>query len=582
MRRTAARHLAWAALSAGLAAGCGSNEPVPAPFAPTDPAGALFVPDHVVEVSIEMAAADWEALRRQTRTWYDVAAAENKACMVRPFIKPFTWFPGTITVDGVRRENVAIRKKGFIGSLVEDRPALKVHFDADDPEQTLYGLKRLTLNNSVQDPTWLRQCIAYEVFGKAGIPVPWCNFAHVTVNGRDLGLYVHLESTDRRFVRRYFERDEGELWEGEVSDFRADWITSFEKKGDVEDDDQTKVDRSSLSQVADAVAPQVPAAQIRARLEKLIDLDEFLRFWAVEKILEHWDGYANGANNFFIYRDPATSRFVFMPAGTDQITVPDPWETAKPPVSVYAKTVLSQRLYDSYETRQMYAETLAQMLDRAFPEDELLREVDRMQELVVPVLARSGADLEKQAKAVDDLRGWIRGRRPLLLEDLRNGPPEWHQALKQSICVDLAGTIEGSFGTSFGTNRGLDIFRTGAGVLTGSYRRRPLGISFVGASAGYDTNAQLDPWAVVSLAGAANDGTRYDVWIGVNPERFRAGAAGPFDGKFAWGGMGNWNPTTWQWTYLGGFVDGWLDLDQAGLTAGAPVSGRFQAKVIKW
>jgi hypothetical protein len=435
----------------------------------------------------------------------------------------------------------------------------------------------------VQDPTWLRQCLSYRVFAKAGLPVPWCNFARVTVNGRDLGLYVHLESVDRRWVRRHFERDEGDLWEGEFSDFRQEWLRTFEKKGDVEDDDQTKVDRRSLAEVAGAASPNLPDAEVLSRLERLVDLEGFLRFWAVEKVLEHWDGYANNLNNFFLYHDPATSRFVFAPAGTDQITVPDPFSSLRPPVSVYATGVLANRLYAIPETRRRYAETIREALDRWFDEADLLGEIDRMQALVAPVLARSGPEVASaQAAAVADLRQWIHGRRAVLLRDLEAGPPEWSQPLKGSICVDLAGTIEGSFGTTFGTNREPDAFRTGTGGLAGTYRRSPLQVRRVGAQAGLDKNAQADPWPVVDLVAEAADGTYYTLWLGVHPERFGPGSAGPFDGGFAWGGIGNWNPRTWRWTYLGGFVDGRVELDQAALAAGAPVSGRFRATVIAW
>jgi CotH kinase protein len=576
-----ARSLAAVALATGLAA-CGSNEPS-SPFAPTDPAGRLFEPGHVVEVSIEIAPGDWDTLRRQSRNWWDIVAADDGACMVQPFPKPFTWFTASITVDGLRRDRVAVRKKGFLGSLNEERPALKVRFDGYVEGQTLNGLQRLTLNNSVQDPTWLRQCLAYGVFEKAGIPVPWCNFAHLRVNGRDLGLYVHLESQDRHWVRRWFERDEGDLWEGEFSDFRTGWLDTFEKKGDVEEDDQTKVDRGSLAEVAAAVAPGTPDAQVRPRLESLLDLDGFVRFWAVEKVLEHWDGYANNTNNFFLYHDPATSKLVFAPSGTDQITVPDPNLTTRPPVSVYATAALANRLYGIGETRQLYAATIRRVLDQAFREDDLLSQIDRMQAVIAPVLARSGTEVvSAQTAAVEDLRSWVRGRRAVLLKDLEAGPPDWTQPLKPSICVDLAGEIEGTFTTTFGTNREPDAFATGNGTIAAVYRHKSLAIRRVGAQAGYDRNAQTDPWPVIDITAEATDGTYYNIWIGIDPQRFHAGARGSFDGSFAWGGMGQWNPRTWTWTYLGGFIDVGVEIDQAGLTPGSPVTGRFRSRVIQW
>jgi len=76
--RSASTLAAVAAATTAILAACGSNEPA-APFAPTDPAGRLFEPGHVVEVAVEIAPGDWDTLRHQTRTWWDVAAAENAA-----------------------------------------------------------------------------------------------------------------------------------------------------------------------------------------------------------------------------------------------------------------------------------------------------------------------------------------------------------------------------------------------------------------------------------------------------------------------------------------------------------------------
>lgn len=582
MRRGDTRALALTAvLVAVLAAACGSNEPV-TPFGPTDPAGPLFAPDHLLEVAIEMAPQDWEALRRQTRDWWDIAGADSRQCLLQPFSKPYEWFEATVTVDGLRRERVAVRKKGFLGSLDEERPALKLRFDANLSGQTLLGLSRLTLNNSVQDASWLRQCLAYRVFQKAGVPVPWCNFAHVTANGRDLGLYVHVESIDRRFVRRQFERDSGDLWEGEFSDFDTTWINTFEKKG-VGDTDQREVDRSSLEEVGRAVSPFLPWDRVRNDLGKVVDFDGFMRFWATEKLLEHWDGYANNLNNFFVYRDPDDERFRFIPWGTDQITVPDPFSQTLPPVSVYALGAIANRIYAEPEGRALYVDTLRAMLDTAFDEQDLLAEIDRMQSVIDPTLARMGPEIvASQARARDALREWVAGRRAVLLADLRDGPREWSQPRKQSFCVDMAGELEGSFDTTFGTNRAPDIFRVGGGSLAGTYRRVEITVRRVGSQAGYDKNAQADPWPVIDISAEAANGTYYNIWIGVNPARFTDGAAGPLDDSFAWGGIGSWNPRTWQWTYLGGFVSGRVELDRASLADGAPVRGRFRTRVVKW
>ncbi len=577
---SARRYLLLAVTAAGLAAGCGSSEPT-APSAPADPAWSFFAPDHVTEVAIEIDPANWDVLRRETRTWGDVAAGAE--CMSRPFRNQFTWFAASVTVDGIRRDNVRMRKKGFVGSMREDRPALRIKFDAVDPQASLYGLTRLTLNNSYQDPTWIRQCLAYRVFEAADVPASWCNYAHVTVNGQDLGLYVNFESVDQRWIRRHFERDGGDLWEGTLSDFRFGWIGTFEKKGAIEDSEQMTVDRGSLWDVANAVAATVPDSEVRGRLAGVIDFDEFLRFWAVEKILEHWDGYANGANNYFIYRDPADDRFAFVPSGTDWITVPDPYEAVHPPVSVYAGAAITNRLYAIPEIRQLYAQTLLHVLDSAFHEDDLLAYIDRMQALATPVLTRAGADLTAQAKSAADLRTWIAGRRALLVADLQNGPPEWQQQPMASACILDAGEVEGTFSTTFDPSASPydDPFR-GTATISGTYRNGGLSVWRAGASAGYDPNDEVPRWPVVYLTGYSTSGLSYTIGIRVNPSQFRAGSAGRFDGTYAMAWMGSWNPWAWQWTYMGSFDSGRMELDAAGLQRGAPVSGRFRAKVLRW
>jgi hypothetical protein len=53
-------------------------------------------------------------------------------------------------------------------------------------------------------------------------------------------------------------------------------------------------------------------------------------------------------------------------------------------------------------------------------------------------------------------------------------------------------------------------------------------------------------------------------------------------GDHAWGGIGVWNPRTWTWTYMGGFIQGEVELDQAAPVPGAPVSGRFRARIVEW
>ena len=114
---------------------------------------AIYDPNRVIDVEIDLAAADWDDLRKQGRSIFDVLGA---SCLVEPPPRPFTYFSATVRIDGEEVSNVGVRKKGFFGSLSETKPSLKLKFSEYDETQTFCGLKRLTLNNNKSDASHVK------------------------------------------------------------------------------------------------------------------------------------------------------------------------------------------------------------------------------------------------------------------------------------------------------------------------------------------------------------------------------------------------------------------------------------------
>ena len=104
-------------------------------------------------------------------------------------------------------------------------------FDPDDtfpPGQP----HALVLNNSLQDATVLRTCLAYETFAAVGVRAPRCGFAHVAVNEEDLGVYVNVEPIDDAFLAHRDLPLACGLYEGTLSDFRDGWSDTFSAEND--------------------------------------------------------------------------------------------------------------------------------------------------------------------------------------------------------------------------------------------------------------------------------------------------------------------------------------------------------------
>lgn len=414
-----------------LVSGC---EPSPVPDGPA-PAWDPFHPDHVLQIEIWMDDDDWDELRGQTRHYLDLIGA---SCLVSPPTKRFTWFPANIIIDGDPVSDVGVRKKGFYGSVSDEKPSLKIEFDEFVDGQRFGDLRRMTLNNNLADASQIKQCLGYDLYAQAGVPAPRCSFATVSVNGDPLGIYTHVEPIKKPFLARHFDDDAGNLYEGALSDFRPGWVDVFERKTN-----RGEPDRSDIETLVPALAVGAPA--LLETIEPLVDLPRFFEMWAMDVLLMHGDGYARNTNNFYLYRDPTTQRFTFIPWGIDVILEPDrarSWEQAPPPGVAWAEGVLARRLYQHPASQAEYLATLERLLSEVWVEDEILAEIDRMQDLLAPHITEYQEFISESVEAV---REYVRTRRVDLDEILAQPPVPWDRPLRAPWCLGTNGAVSAVF-----------------------------------------------------------------------------------------------------------------------------------------
>ena len=82
-----------------------------------------------------------------------------------------------------------------------------------DASQKFHGLKKLMLNNSIQDPSYLNERICGYLFRQAGVPSPRTGHALVVLNGKKLGLYVTKQDFGKDFLKRWFKDASGNLYD---------------------------------------------------------------------------------------------------------------------------------------------------------------------------------------------------------------------------------------------------------------------------------------------------------------------------------------------------------------------------------
>ena len=369
----------------------------------------LFPHDQVLDVQITIDSKDWDSIRYQSRNFFE---ALNESRQHAPIDHPYTYVEASILIDGVEFPQVGIRKKGFLGSQNSTRPSIKVKLNHVDKEGQIDGLTNLTFNNNQQDVSLISQFMGYGLFNAAGIPAPRCAYANVVVNGQDLGIYAHVERIHRPFLKREFGNDDGVLYEGTAVDFYPGWLGSFEHKLGSDE-----VGRKKIQKLIDVL--NNPNDNIESLIGELVDLESFYAFWAMEGLLGFWDGYSGNRNNFFIYLNPKTDKFHFIPWGADSM-----FERYSPirddrrdPVSVKTQGLISNRLYQLKSGRQRYQNALEEIMAQNWSDTALLAETERIQALVKPYLA-VGDEYESNYNQ-DEARGWI--------EWARNASPEERQ-----------------------------------------------------------------------------------------------------------------------------------------------------------
>lgn len=129
-----------------------------------------------------------------------------------------------VIVDGESYKNVGIRAKGntslsSVASYGNNRYSFKIEFDHYDSTKSYHGLDKLSLNNLIQDKTFLKDYLSYTLMNKMGVASPLCSFVQIRVNGDDWGLYLAVESVEESFLTRNYGKNYGELYKPDSTSF---------------------------------------------------------------------------------------------------------------------------------------------------------------------------------------------------------------------------------------------------------------------------------------------------------------------------------------------------------------------------
>jgi hypothetical protein len=296
--------------------------------------------------------------------------------------------------------NIGFRLRGNT-SRYSQKKSFKVSFNTYEPGRKFYGMEKMNLNGEHNDPSVIRSRLCWEWLRRLDVPASRSTHAEVYINGNYYGLYIIVEHVDEEFVESRFGNKDGNLymclWPADLAYLGNNPdLYKLTSNGRLVYELKINEEYNDYSDLAHfiGVLNNTPADELACELEKVFNLDDYLKIMALDVITGNWDGYIYNKNNFYLYHNTETGRFEYIPYDLDNTIGIDwmdrdwgtrdiyDWAQHSPEVRP-----LYTRLLAVPEIKARYSYYMKQLLDMLADEDSLFTAIDQIRDMIAPSVA---------------------------------------------------------------------------------------------------------------------------------------------------------------------------------------------------
>jgi spore coat protein CotH len=292
--------------------------------------------------------------------------------------------------DSIILDPVGVRYKGNSSyQLAKDMPkkSFKLKFDKYE-EFEFFGCKRLNLNNCVEDPSYMREKLGYDVI-RNYIPAPRVAYATLTVNDTLIGIFAQVEQVDKGFLERNFGDNDGNLYKasdhGSPLDFKgpnqADYEDWYELKTNEDENDWYRFVNflRLLNETSDA--------DFVSAVSNVFDFESALRHFAWTMVLSHFDSYTGSGRNFYLYDNPTTGKFTMIPWDVNMAfgQFSNGWDViTNSPVQIpnLVTRPLNRRIIENDSLKGVYLSYMREMIEGPASTAAISAEADRIKAVI--------------------------------------------------------------------------------------------------------------------------------------------------------------------------------------------------------
>lgn len=248
----------------------------------------LYDVEHITEIKIYFTQENWDDLLDAN---FIAGEEERILCSVE--------------IDGTLLESVGIRYKGFSSASVDYvKNPFNIKLNYVVQGQSYQGIDKLKLSNVIQDPSFVREVLSYEI-GRKYMPASKANFAKVYINDIYWGLYTSVETVANEFLGDHFNTTNNPFFKCNPNtlDLFGENSNLSNSPGNSEADYYELYDMKSDAGWSEFLGMINVLNDDPDNIESVLNVDRALWMHAYNYALVNFDSYIGYAQNYYLYED---------------------------------------------------------------------------------------------------------------------------------------------------------------------------------------------------------------------------------------------------------------------------------------
>jgi spore coat protein CotH len=234
--------------------------------------------------------------------------------------------PATLIVDGKAYKDVGVHFRGNSSySMVSTgkKRSMNISLNYAHDDQTLLGYRGINLLNASMDPAFLHNVLFSEI-AREYIAAPKANFARVVINGESWGIYVNSQQFNKEFTRDFFKSEGGKRWKVPANldppprgglQYLGDNPDSYKSAYEIKTKDKPESWKALIALCK--TLNQEPAKTLQSALAPMLDIEEVLKYLALDVLSANGDGFWDRQSDYGLYCDEK-SKFHLIPTDVNE------------------------------------------------------------------------------------------------------------------------------------------------------------------------------------------------------------------------------------------------------------------------